>query len=93
MASIWLARMLVVQARGRRPGPSPPGGPGWPPRAPRRRTWRARHAGGDRVGQQVVAADQADSGLVAGGLDTQYQGGRHHGSAFRMTTASTPEGW
>ena len=39
------------QARGRRPGSSPPGAPGWLPRAPRRRTGRAGHAGGDGVGQ------------------------------------------
>ena len=55
------------------------------------------HAGGHRVGEQVVPAHQPDPGLVTGGLDTQYQGRAqgqgHQVSAFRMTTASTPDGW
>jgi hypothetical protein len=51
------------------------------------------HAGGDRVGEQVVAAHEPDPGLVTGGLDAQYQRKSHRASAFRMTTASTPDGW
>ena len=51
------------------------------------------HARGDGIREQVVAADQPDTGLVAGRLDAKYQRGRHHASAFRMTTALTPEGW
>ena len=31
-------------------------------------------AAGDRVGEQRVAADDADAGLVAGGLDAEDQG-------------------
>jgi len=50
------------------------------------------HAGGHGVGEQVVPAHQPDPGLVAGGLDAQYQGQGHQVSAFRMTTASTPDG-
>jgi hypothetical protein len=30
-------------------------------------------AGGDGVGQQGGAADDADAGLVAGGLNSQYE--------------------
>ena len=51
------------------------------------------HARRDGVGEQVVAADQPDPRLVAGRLDAQHQGGDHHRSPFRMTTASTPDGW
>jgi len=50
------------------------------------------HAGGDGVGEQVVAAHQPDPGLVARGLDAQHQGKNHQDRAFRMTTASTPDG-
>ena len=34
-------------------------------------------AAGDRVGEQGVAADDADAGLVAGGLDAEDQGFGH----------------
>jgi hypothetical protein len=51
------------------------------------------HAGGDRVGEQFVAADQPDAGLVAGRLDAQDQRCGHRASSFRMTTAFAPDGW
>ena len=45
------------------------------------------------VDEQVVSADQPDARLVAGCLDAQHQGRDHYPSTFRMTTASTPDGW
>ena len=52
------------------------------------------HAGGHRIGEQRRAADQADPGLVAGGLDAEHQRLVAHGilplMTRRMTTASLP---
>ena len=50
----------------------------------------------DLVGEQlhparVVDRDDADSGLVAGGLDTQHDRARHRGS-LRIVWASAPLG-
>ena len=62
------------------------------------------HGGGDLVGQQGGAADDADAGLVAGGLDAEHEGGCGGGGhglqsserpghrALRMITASSPPG-
>ncbi len=47
-------------------------------------------AAGDRVGEQGVAADDADTGLVAGGLDAEDQGLVGHESSFSRTTAVVP---
>ena len=44
-------------------------------------------AAGDRVGEQGVAADDADAGLVAGGLDAEDQGLAH---GFIVPTGRTP---
>src|ERR1700759_4227950 len=51
------------------------------------------HAGGDRVSQQFVTADQAGAGLVARGLDAEYQGTGHRATSRRITMASIPDGW
>jgi hypothetical protein len=55
-----------------------------------------RDAGGQRVGEQGVPADDTDAGLVAGGLDTEDQWFVSHArqSSLRcMTSASVLLGW
>ena len=49
-------------------------------------------AGGHRVGEQFVPANQPDAGFVAGGLDAQNERA-HWSRSFRITMASTPAGW
>ena len=41
----------------------------------------------------VGAADQPYPRLIAGRLDAQHLGVDNHRSPFRMTPASTPDGW
>jgi hypothetical protein len=78
--------------RARWSAPSPRGAPGWRPRARRRRSGRARRRLAHGVGQQRVAADDADAGLVARGLDAEHQRfDQRHSSA--CTTASYWLGW
>ena len=51
----------------------------------------------DGVDEQRLAADDADTGLVAGRLDAEDEGLVAHASPFvtsrRMTSASTSPGW
>ena len=50
-------------------------------------------AAGDRVGEQRVPADDADTGLVAGGLDAEDQRlVGHAGRSLTRTTAVVPSG-
>ena len=40
-----------------------------------------------------LLADEARAGLVTGRLDTQHQRAAHRRRSFRITIASTPDGW
>ena len=50
-------------------------------------------AAGDRVGQQRVAADDADAGLVAGGLDAEHQRAVAHAGHHARSPGSAAVGW
>src|SRR5690348_1224231 len=52
------------------------------------------HAGGKRVGKKFAAANDADAGLVARGLDPEHQRLDAHADwPLRITSASAPLGW
>ena len=47
------------------------------------------HAGGDRVAEQLTAADDPDAGLVAAGLDAEHEGRVHQHHPFPVVAASS----